>query len=214
MDLFANAEPDGGRIALGPGAVLLRGFARDLADDVRAALEPITARAPFRRMETPGGFRMSVAMTNVGAAGWTTDRRGYRYRAEDPASGEPWPPMPPTWRALAREAAATAGYPAFDPDACLINEYAVGARMSLHQDRNEQDLSQPVVSASFGLPATFLFGSLVRADRPRRVPLHHGDVVVWGGETRLAFHGVAPLRADAPTSFGPRRINLTFRRAR
>ena len=213
MDLFASVDPDGGRVALGPGALLLPGFALLLADAVRDDLARITALSPFRRMETPGGFRMSVAMSNCGAAGWTTDRRGYRYRHEDPLTGARWPAMPASWHALARNAAEAAGYAGFDPDACLINEYAVGARMSLHQDRNERDLAQPVVSASFGLPATFLFGGLARTDRPRRVPLAHGDVVVWGGATRLAFHGVAPLRAGEATDFGARRINLTFRKA-
>jgi alkylated DNA repair protein (DNA oxidative demethylase) len=200
-------------LALGPGALLLPRFALPWEEAVRRELERICARAPLRRMVTPGGFRMSVAMTCCGAVGWTTDRRGYRYRAADPEGGGAWPDMPPAWSGLAGTAAAAAGYADFAPDSCLINAYEPGARMSLHQDRNEADLSHPVVSASFGLPATFLFGGLVRADRPLRVPLQHGDVVVWGGPARLAFHGIAPLKPGAPTRFGARRINLTFRRA-
>lgn len=213
MDLFAGVDPRAARVDFAPGAVLLPGFAAAIGDAVCEELERLTAIAPFRHMETPGGFRMSVAMTSCGAAGWTTDRGGYRYRREDPASGEPWPAMPSAWHALARDAAATAGYPHFAPDSCLVNQYAIGARMSLHQDRNERDLAQPVVSASFGLPATFLFGGPERADRAQRLPLRHGDVVVWGGATRLAFHGVAPVRAGPATAFGQRRINLTFRKA-
>jgi alkylated DNA repair protein (DNA oxidative demethylase) len=213
VDLFAGVDPRAARVDIAPGALLLPGFALGLAARIEDDLEHLTSVAPFRHMETPGGFRMSVAMTNCGAVGWTTDRRGYRYRPEDPVSGEPWPVMPAAWHALARDAATAAGYARFDPDACLVNEYAVGARMSLHQDRNERDLSQPVVSVSFGLPATFLFGGLARTDRPRRLPLRHGDVVVWGGAMRLAFHGIAPLRDGAPSPLGRRRINLTFRRA-
>lgn len=213
MDLFAGVDPRAARVDFAPGAVLLPGFAVAQADAVHDDLQRLTAVAPFRHMQTPGGFRMSVAMTSCGALGWTTDRSGYRYRREDPVSGLPWPAMPPAWHALARDAATMAGYAQFDPDACLVNEYAIGAQMSLHQDRNELDLTQPVVSVSFGLDATFLFGGMKRSDRPQRMPLRHGDVVVWGGATRLAYHGVARLRAGPSTAFGQRRINLTFRRA-
>lgn len=213
MDLFPATDPRPAREALADDAVLLPRFALPWEDAIADALPALLARSPFRNMETPGGHRMSVAMTNCGELGWTTDRRGYRYTHEDPLTGTAWPALPPAWRALARAAAAVAGWPRFEPDACLVNRYLPGARMGLHQDRNERDLAQPVVSASFGLPATFLFGGEARGDRPRRVPLLNGDVVVWGGAARLLFHGIAPLKAGAPTRFGEARVNLTFRRA-
>jgi alkylated DNA repair protein (DNA oxidative demethylase) len=206
-----------------PGAMLLHGFAGDDADALLQAVERIAAAAPFRQMETPGGFRMSVAMTNCGTAGWVTDRRGYRYTATDPVSGSPWPAMPELFRDLAARAAAAAGFADFAPDACLVNRYVPGARMSLHQDKNERDSTQPIVSISLGLPATFLFGGLKRSDRPKRLRLESGDVVVWGGPARMAFHGIDPvsiskeLSSKTPTASdpltGPCRINLTLRRA-
>jgi len=156
---------------------------------------------------------MSVAMTSCGAAGWVTDRSGYRYDAFDPDTGRRWPPMPAAFLDLASSAATDAGFAAFEPDSCLINRYEPGARLSLHQDRNERDLGAPIVSVSLGLPAVFLFGAARRTDRPRRVPLESGDVAVWGGPSRLAFHGVAPLADGHHPLTGRHRINLTFRRA-
>jgi len=169
--------------------------------------------APWRHMLTPGGARMSVAMTNCGQVGWISDRRGYRYERVDPESGQPWPPMPAALRELAVRSAATAGFIGFEPDACLVNRYAPGTRLSLHQDRNERDLRAPVVSVSLGLPALFLFGGLRRADAAQRIALAHGDVLVWGGRQRLAFHGIAPLADGEHALTGRCRINLTFRRA-
>jgi alkylated DNA repair protein (DNA oxidative demethylase) len=195
------------------GAVLLRGFARSIESEVIADIGAIVARAPFRHMVTPGGHSMSVAMTNCGHAGWVTDRSGYRYDANDPLAGKPWPAMPPSLRALAGQAAAEAGFANFSPDACLINRYQPGARMSLHQDRDEHDLGAPIVSVSLGLPAIFLFGGLHRSDKPRRYRLEHGDIAVWGGPARLAFHGVAPLADGEHALMGRQRINLTFRKA-
>jgi alkylated DNA repair protein (DNA oxidative demethylase) len=212
-DLFADlAEPEPQRETLGLGAVLLRGFCRD-REDVLAALGQIIEAAPFRHMVTPGGFTMSVAMTNCGAAGWVTDRSGYRYDANDPETGQPWPAMPPAFSDLATQAAAEAGFAGFVPDACLINRYAPGAKLSLHQDRNERDLDSPIVSVSLGLPATFLFGGLTRTDPQRRVPLRHGDVAVWGGPARLAYHGIMPLKDGEHPTLGRQRVNLTFRNA-
>jgi alkylated DNA repair protein (DNA oxidative demethylase) len=196
------------------GAVLLRCHARPLQDEIIAALRDIVAQAPFRRMVTPGGHQMSVAMTNCGPLGWTTDRSGYRYVQNDPETGRPWPAMPPVFAQLAEQAAAAAGFVRFSPDACLINRYEPGARMSLHQDRDEQDFAQPIVSVSLGLPAIFLFGGLERSDKPRRFRLEHGDVVVWGGPSRLFFHGVAPLADGEHALLGRQRVNLTFRKAR
>ena len=212
--LFDDAAPcEPKREALALGAVLLRGRALPLETPLLAALEAVVVAAPWRHMVTPGGFRMSVAMTNCGAAGWVSDRKGYRYAAHDPETGRPWPRMPGVFRELAREAAEEAGYPAFAPDACLVNRYAPGTRLSLHQDRNERDLAQPVVSVSLGLPAVFQFGGPKRTDPPRKVPLRHGDVVVWGGPSRLNYHGVLELREGEHPKLGRLRLNLTLRKA-
>jgi DNA oxidative demethylase len=196
------------------GAVLLRGFVKPVEADLISALHEVVAQAPFRHMVTPGGHQMSVAMTNCGSFGWVTDRTGYRYDANDPEAGGLWPAMPPSFRELAERAAHHAGFGRFSPDACLINRYQPGARMSLHQDRNEHDFGAPIVSVSLGLPATFLFGGSKRSDKPRRFRLEHGDIVVWGGPARLAFHGVAPLADGDHVLIGRQRINLTFRKAR
>jgi alkylated DNA repair protein (DNA oxidative demethylase) len=198
---------------LGPGAVVLRGFARADEAALLAALQDVIAQAPLRHMVTPGGFRMSVAMTNCGALGWVTDPTGYRYDAVDPESGRNWPRMPESFLRLAQGAAAQAGFDGFVPDACLINRYEPGARLTLHQDRNERDFGAPIVSVSLGIPAVFVFGGAKRADRATRVPLAHGDVVVWGGPARLRYHGVLPLKAGHHPSLGAQRINLTFRKA-
>jgi len=196
------------------GAVLLRGYAKPSEAVLIASLHEIEAQAPFRHMQTPGGHAMSVAMTNCGAFGWTTDRSGYNYVPNDPLSGQPWPAMPAVFHDLATQAAERAGFPGFSPDACLINRYEPGARMSLHQDRDEKDFENPIVSVSLGLPAIFLFGGLKRSDKPARYRLEHGDVVVWGGPSRLFFHGVAPLAEGEHGLLGRQRINLTFRKAR
>jgi DNA oxidative demethylase len=211
LDLFADQEP--AREALADGAVLLRGFALLDAEALLTGIEAVTAVAPFRNMVTPGGFTMSVAMTNCGPAGWVTDRSGYRYDPIDPETGRPWPDFPPGFADLASRAAAEAGFPEFQPDSCLVNRYEPGTRLSLHQDRNEGDFAQPIVSVSLGLPAVFLFGGQKRADRPRRFLLRHGDVAVWGGPARLTFHGVAPLADGEHPATGAIRFNLTFRRA-
>ncbi|WAF86931.1 DNA oxidative demethylase AlkB [Metapseudomonas otitidis] len=211
-DLFAT--PAGGqREAMAEQAVILRGFALEQADELLRQILQLQAQAPFRHMLTPGGFRMSVALTNCGALGWTTDRRGYRYSATDPDSGAPWPAMPERFRQLARQAAEAAGFPGFDADACLLNRYQPGARLSLHQDRNERGFDAPVVSVSLGMSATFLFGGQRRNDPVRRFLLHHGDVAVWGGRDRLRFHGVAPLKGPPHPRLGEQRLNFTFRRA-
>jgi len=214
-DLF-EAVPDvlPSREAMAEGAVLLRGFAKDFENELIPALREIVAQAPFRRMFTPGGHQMSVAMTNCGSAGWVTDPSGYRYDGIDPDSGKPWPAMPPAFRELAAQAAVAGSFENFAPDACLINRYAPGARMSLHQDKDELDFAAPIVSVSLGLPAVFLFGGPKRADKPRRYRLEHGDVVVWGGPSRLFFHGVAPLADGEHALMGRQRINLTFRKTR
>jgi len=213
MSDLLSVLPRVGNETLAEGAVLLRGFATGEAPALMAALDAILDAAPFRRMVTPGGHVMSVAMTNCGAQGWITDLRGYRYDARDPTTGCSWPAMPASFRALAERAADAAGYAGFSPDAGLINRYEPGARLSLHQDRNERDLAAPIVSVSLGLPAIFLFGGARRADRPRRLRLQSGDVAVWGGASRLAFHGIDPLGEGEDRLTGRCRINLTFRKA-
>jgi alkylated DNA repair protein (DNA oxidative demethylase) len=227
-DLFADHDPIGAcgeptrtapsgasavDEALAPGAILLRGFALAHAEGLQGAIAAVTRAAPLRRMETPGGFRMSVAMTNCGALGWVTDSRGYRYDPVDPESGLPWPPMPAPFIELSAAAAQAAGFDGFAPDACLVNRYEPGARLSLHRDADERDFTQPIVSVSLGLPATFLFGGERRADKARRIALVDGDVVVWGGPARLRYHGVGPVKPGVHPRAGAQRWNLTFRKA-
>jgi alkylated DNA repair protein (DNA oxidative demethylase) len=195
------------------GAMLFRGLALPFEKELLAALRDATAASPFRHMVTPGGYTMSVAMTNCGAAGWLTDQSGYRYDRIDPETGNTWPPMPTCFLDLAVTAATEAGYPEFRPDACLINRYEPGARLSLHQDKNERDFTHPIVSVSLGLPATFQFGGLKRNDPVKKFALRHGDVAVWGGPSRLCYHGVLPLKNGHHETVGRTRINLTFRGA-
>lgn len=217
LDLFATAhdDTDTGQApadVLGPGAFLLRGFARSRLSVLQGDIDAVVALAPLRHWLTPGGKRMSVAMTNCGDVGWISDRAGYRYGSHDPLSKQRWPSMPASFTALAREAAEAAGYRGFAPDACLINRYSLDARLTLHQDRDERDLDAPIVSVSLGLPATFLWGGLHRSDRTRRVRLEPGDVVVWGGPSRLVYHGIAGVEGSFDAQAV--RYNLTFRRAR
>ena len=210
MDLFDNIPEQA--LPIADGAVLLRGFALH-NEQILADLNLVLSQSPLHNMVTPGGFSMSVAMTNCGDLGWVSDKRGYRYDALDPNTGKPWQAMPASFLQLADKAAVEAGYANFVPDACLINQYKVGARMSLHQDKDEQDFSQPIVSVSLGVPATFLFGGLKRSDKPSKMLLQHGDIIVWGGKSRLNYHGVMPLRSSNHAAFGACRFNLTFRKA-
>lgn len=209
-DLFAD---DAAPLILGPESLLLQGYAKGIDVALHDAITRLTSEAPWRQMVTPGGFTMSVGLTSCGALGWISDVTGYRYSPTDPLSGRPWPAMPEVLRSLARSAAAQAGFPAFEPDACLINRYLPGSKMSLHQDKDERDLQHPIVSVSLGIAATFLFGGLRRRDPTIRVPLTHGDVVVWGGVDRLRFHGVTPVKDGTHPLIGSQRINLTFRKA-
>ena len=212
-DLFA-AQHHGTRTQLAPQACVLHGFALDVVDALLADVAAIEASAPFRHLVTPGGHVMQVAMTNCGTYGWCSDRRGYRYDPHDPQTGKPWPALSSTFLQLAADAARTAGFDGYLPDACLINRYAPGTRLSLHQDRDEDDRIAPIVSVSLGLPATFLFGGFARGERTVRVPLQHGDVVVWGGEDRMRFHGVLPVKPGRHEMLGEQRINLTFRKVK
>ena len=214
MDLFDDLPAPPETVPLAPGAVLLRAFARVQAAALLQATETVLAQVPLRHMQTPGGHTMSVATASCGALGWVSDAHGYRYVAQDPMSGRPWPALPECFLELAGLAAAEAGFAGFRPEACLINQYVPGAKLSLHQDRDEKALDAPIVSLSLGLPAIFLFGGAERSQRPLRYRLVHGDVVVWGGPARLAFHGVAPLEDGDHALLGRRRINLTFRRVR
>lgn len=211
FDLFADEQP--WQEPLAPGAVVLRRFARQGSDALMAAINDIAAQSPFRHMVTPGGYTMSVAMTNCGALGWTTDRQGYLYASRDPQTGKPWPGMPACFQQLCDAASAAAGYPDFAPDACLINRYQPGAKLSLHQDKDEPNLAAPIVSVSLGLPAVFQFGGLTRSAPLQRIMLEHGDVVVWGGASRLFYHGIQPLKPGDHPLTGGYRYNLTFRAA-
>jgi alkylated DNA repair protein (DNA oxidative demethylase) len=204
-------EPGLPRDLLGPGTAILNGFALGRETELAFVMQAISKLAPFRHMITPGGFRMSVALTNCGTYGWVADRAGYRYDSIDPETGQHWPGMPGNFLELARDAASAAGFPSFNPDACLINRYEPGSRLTLHQDKNERDFTQPIVSVSLGLPATFLFGGTERSDKTVRVPVHHGDVIVWGGSARLRYHGINPLKNGVHPTFGGYRYNLTFR---
>ncbi len=212
--LFGDENgPTGSLEALTDGAVLLRSFAKPETKTLLEALDEVVRQAPFRHMVTPGGFRMSVAMTNCGQAGWVSDAKGYRYAAADPTTGAAWPSMPAPFFDVAVRASAAAGFPGFEPDACLINRYEPGSRLTLHQDKNEQDYGAPIVSVSLGLPAVFLFGGAKRNDKVRRIRLESGDVVVWGGVARLAYHGINALKDGDHPLTGRCRLNLTFRKA-
>lgn len=209
-DLFGSVPAE---LPLAPQALLLQGFALPYVPELLTALQTIQQAAPFRHMRTPGGLEMSVALTNCGALGWTSDSRGYRYAAHDPDSSQPWPPLPQVLLQLAHAAAERAGFAGFVPDACLVNRYRPGARLSLHQDKDERDYSAPIVSVSLGIPATFLLGGFSRSDKTLRVPLVHGDAVVWGGADRLRYHGVLAVPQAEHPLLGAQRINLTLRKA-
>lgn len=215
FDLFADAEPEQPprREQIGEQSYVLRGFAQPWLEQLLPALETVLVAAPFRQMVTPGGFTMSAAMSSCGTWGWTTDRSGYRYTRNDPRKDAPWPTMPEVFFALAQAAAQEAGFSGFVPDSCLINRYIPGAKMSLHQDKDEASYAAPIVSVSLGLPAMFLFGGFERSDKSQRVPVFHGDIVVWGGVDRLRFHGVLPIKEGQHPRLGEQRINFTFRTA-
>ena len=214
LDLFNDEDTaQHGREQIGPQSFVLRGFALPYTDALLQGVDAVAAQSPFRHMHTPGGYTMSVALTNCGTLGWTSDAQGYRYTRIDPLSGQPWPDLPDAFLRLAQAAAADAGFPGFTPDACLVNRYEPGSRLSLHQDKNERDYDEPIVSVSLGMPALFLFGGHARTDKAARVPLLHGDVVVWGGVDRLRYHGVLPMK-DAPHArLGSQRVNFTLRKA-
>lgn len=211
LDLFDTLPT--GLERIGAQSVVLRQFASPMQHELITAIDEISLQAPFRHMLTPGGYTMSAAMTSCGALGWITDRQGYRYQSVDPLTGKRWPAMPQVFQALAQQAASMAGFEHFQPDSCLINVYCVGAKMSLHQDKNEKDMTQPVVSVSLGMTATFLFGGFQRQDNTQKIVLQHGDVVVWGGVDRLRYHGILPLKPACHLLLGERRINFTFRQA-
>jgi DNA oxidative demethylase len=213
LNLFENVLDPESHSELTPGVALLRGFALTDEATLLLALSSVVAEAPFRHMTTKGGFRMSVAMTSCGSLGWTSNERGYSYASEDPVSLKRWPAMPSCFLRLAQQAAAACGFPDFIPDSCLINRYEPGARLSMHQDRNEQSFEHPIVSVSLGLPATFMLGGLERTDKAARIALLHGDVMVWGGVARLLHHGVLAPKAGNHPLLGSQRVNLTFRKA-
>lgn len=212
LDLFAdNTKPTREQICA--GATLLRGFALPFETDLLRDINTVISTMPPRKMFTPSGLPMSVTTTSCGEAGWVSDAHGYRYSKRDAYSQQAWPTMPQSFFTLATQAAHDAGFENFVPDSCLINCYAVGAKMSLHQDKDERDFSQPIVSVSLGLPATFLLGGILRADKTIKIPLIHGDVIAWGDSARLFFHGVLPIKFGTHPLLGEQRINLTFRKA-
>lgn len=208
--LFADEKRT---IQITPGTVLLEGHALDDAADILATIKQIETASPFRRMLTPNGRTMSVAVTSCGKIGWVSDKSGYRYETADPETGKPWPQVPVFFSDVAQQAASEAGYDGFIPDVCIINRYEPGTKLSLHRDGDEKDFNHPIVSISLGLPATFLFGGLERSDKTKKIPLHHGDAFVFGGESRLVYHGIAPLKDSEHPLLGNQRINLTFRKA-
>jgi alkylated DNA repair protein (DNA oxidative demethylase) len=211
LELFAAAGP-AARLSLGEGITLLRAFAD--TRKLMPLIEEVAAQAPFRHLVTPGGQTMSVAMTNCGPVGWVSDRSGYRYSSRDPLTDRDWPALPPEFERLALDAAREGGFPDFVPDACLINRYEPGARLTAHRDADEQNFAQPIVSVSIGLPASFAFYGLARGGKGRTVPLSDGDVLVWGGPSRLVYHAVRPLKPGHHPVTGGLRYNLTFRHAR
>ena len=211
LDLFSEESPWTEELCEGVWLHHHRALAQQ--DAICESLAEVTSQAPFSHMTTPGGHSMSVAMTNCGPLGWVTDRRGYRYTTHDPESGKPWPDMPEIFHRLAQQTAAESGFENFSPDACLINRYEIGAKMGLHQDKDEQTFDHPIVSVSLGLPAVFQLGGWERSEKVQRVPLQHGDVLVWGGPSRLRYHGILPIKAGSHP-LGQFRMNLTLRRAR
>jgi alkylated DNA repair protein (DNA oxidative demethylase) len=219
MDLFKNETPAIQEIL--PDVWLLKSIALQNEAIILQDLESVILRAPLRHMMTPMGFAMSAAMSNCGDLGWVSDRKGYRYDVIDPNSDKLWPSMPDSFMQVSKQSAYLAGFKNFVPDACLINQYKVNASMGLHQDKNEADFNQPIVSVSLGLPAVFLFGGLLRSDKPHKVLLAHGDVLVWGGKSRLNFHGIMPVKAIQNAALNTHsnpylknhRVNLTFRKA-
>jgi len=206
-DLFADQRP--ARQDIAPGVVLFPG--RAVARDIWPLLQPVLAVAPFRNFVTPGGRRMGVETTNCGSLGWVSDKAGYRYQATDPDSGRPWPAMPRPLFDLAVASAAAAGFPETRPDSCLINRYAVGVRLTAHQDLNEQSSDWPIVSISMGLPATFVLHGATRGGAGPKIALTDGDVLVFGGPARNAFHSVQPIADGVDPVLGPCRVNLTLR---
>lgn len=213
-DLFSTSNQASSDVeVLDSGVMLLQGFVLNQADTLKTEIDMIATQSPYRQLITPGGLKMSVTTTSCGELGWHSDEYGYRYVREDPLTDRPWPAMPDTFLEIAHRAAQLCGFQNFKPDACLINRYLSGNKMSLHQDKNERDFSAPIVSISLGLPAIFQFGGLNRSDPVAKLKLHHGDVLVWGGASRLRFHGVLPLGQGTHSVWGNQRINLTFRRA-
>lgn len=210
MDLLTEADTPQW---FAPQSALLAGFALTVEASLLQTVHAVIVQAPLRQMVTPGGHPMSVRITNCGDLGWVSDKNGYRYTRQDPVTQSAWPVMPSVFLTLANRAAACAGFADFIPDACLINQYAIGARMGLHRDQDEADLRHPIVSVSLGLPAVFQFGGSTRQDRVCRLPLHHGDVLVWGGVSRMNFHGILPVKAGHQALLGATRVNLTFRKA-
>lgn len=201
-------------VLLAEGAMVLRRFATPVVVALMEGVEAVVAQSPLRRLIVPNGRPMRIEMTNCGLVGWVNIDGRYRYSRVDPLTGRSWPGMPATFRRIAGAAASAAGYPDFQPAVCIINRYAVGADLQMHQDRDDTQDRQPVVSVSLGLPAIFHFGGQGRGEKPLTIPLDDGDVVVWGGASRMHRHGVAPVAPGVHPRTGAYRYNLTFRTAK
>jgi len=208
MNLFSQLVAEPTHEEIFPGAVLMRSLALPQDNEFFTAAEAIIAARPLHHTTTPSGLPMGVMVTDCG------DSRAFanRWDTANPERMRLWPPMPPLLRDFAIRCAVRSGFPQFRPDACHINRYQAGTKLGLHQDRHECDWTQPIVSLSFGLECIFLLGGLQRTDKPRRILLEHGDVIVWGGPSRMRFHGVQPLKPGHHPLTGPYRYNLTFRK--
>ncbi len=212
-DIYAP-DFDALSIQISPDAVLFKAALKPVASSLLEEIRTISGANPFRQRKTPGGQLMSAAMTNCGAWGWVTDADGYRYSDIEPETGRTWLPIPAVWIQWVNLFCQRAGLGTFNPDACLINRYAPGAGMGLHQDKDEKDLAIPIVSFSLGAPVLFRWGGLNRQEPVSEFLLEHGDVLVWGGADRMRFHGVKKLRRYQHPLTGHYRYNLTFRQSR
>lgn len=208
-DLFSNNRPPIEEIY--PDLFVLANFVD--TNPLMVQVERITKVSPFRKMMTPNGHYTGVALTNCGDFGWTSDRNEYRYSSSDPLNNQPWLAIPESFKALAKNAAHVAGFKDFEPDACLINQYLIGTKLGSHQDKNEKDFSQPIVSVSIGLSAVFQIFGNQRAGQAINYRLYDGDVVVWGNSARLCYHGVRTLSAAELDPTCQQRINITFRKS-
>jgi len=208
MNLFSQLAAEPTHEEIFPGATLMRGLAQAQDGEFLEAMQGVLSAAPLHHATTPTGLPMGVMVSDCG----TPEAFRRRWDPANPAVRQMWPPMPRALLDFSLRCAVRAGFPLFRPDTCHVNRYQAGTKLGLHQDRHECDMSQPIVSVSFGLECVFLLGGLERTDSPKRILLEHGDVIVWGGPSRMRFHGVQPLKPGHHPLTGPYRYNLTFRK--